>query len=216
MSADERPEAADLPQGFWDAVGLTPQRHAKAKLYRDMLETANRETNLVGASTLPQFWTRHFLDSAQLLWFAPHARTWADLGAGAGLPGLVLAILLDGREGAHVHLVESMAKRCRFLQSVVERLDLPASVTLARAEETALRVDRVTARACAPLDRLLDFAAPSLRLDGEALFLKGTDVDAEVAAARRHWRFTARCETSLSDPRGRVLSVRDLSRVSRR
>ena len=103
--------------------------------------------NLVGPSALAAFWLRHAYDSAQLLFLAPEALTWADLGAGAGFPGIVLAIKLKGREGAHVHLVESMAKRCRFLSEVVAALDLPATVHNVRAESLEIKVDAVTARA---------------------------------------------------------------------
>ena len=105
-------------------MGATPERIADAeRSSRRMLDRRPTVTmNLVGDSTLPaSFWMRHFVDSAQLLWVAPEGRTWADLGAGAGLPGIVLAILLKGREGAHAHLVESMTKRCGFLGPVVVR-----------------------------------------------------------------------------------------------
>src|SRR5690606_34610943 len=98
---------------------------------------------LVGPATLPDFWNRHALDSWQLLGHAPEARTWADLGAGAGLPGVVLAIFLKGREDAHVWLVDSLTKRCRFLQQVVDALDLPATVVNGRAENEARPVDIV-------------------------------------------------------------------------
>jgi 16S rRNA (guanine527-N7)-methyltransferase len=216
MSVVEPPDAPALPAGFWEAVGWTAERKADAQTYLEMLESANVEVNLVGASTLAQFWVRHFIDSAQLLWFAPRAVTWADLGSGAGLPGLVLAILLKGRPGAAAHLVESTAKRCRFLSAVIARLDLPAVVHQARAETLRLRVELVTARACAPLDRLLEFAEPYLKRGAQGLFLKGADVETELATARRHWRFEAGYETSLSDERGRLVSIRNLSRVPKR
>jgi 16S rRNA (guanine527-N7)-methyltransferase len=216
MSVVAPPEGEALPSGFWEALDWNEARAADAETYRQMLDAANRETNLVGATTLPQFWTRHFLDSAQLLWFEREAVRWADLGSGAGLPGLVMAILLKGRDGARVELVESMAKRCRFLQSVVDRLALPAMVRHARAEDLRLEVEVVTARACAPLERLLDFAAPFMSKGARALFLKGGEAEAEIDAARGRWRFEAKCETSLSDPRGRLLAIRNLSRAARR
>jgi 16S rRNA (guanine527-N7)-methyltransferase len=147
-----------------------------------------------------------------LLWFEPKALRWADLGAGAGFPGLVLAILLKGREGAKAHLVESMAKRCRFLAQVTEALDLPVEVHNARAESLGLQVDVVTARACAPLTRLLAFAEPTFKRGARGLFLKGQEVDREVAEARKMWRFTADARESLSDPRGRILSIPELAR----
>jgi 16S rRNA (guanine527-N7)-methyltransferase len=216
MYAVAPPEAEALPPGFWEALDWNEARAADAEVYREMLDAANRETNLVGAATLPQFWTRHFIDSAQLLWFEREAMRWADLGSGAGLPGLVLAILLKGRDGARVELVESMAKRCRFLQSVVDRLALPAMVRHARAEDLRLDVEVVTARACAPLERLLDFATPFMARGARGLFLKGVDVEAEIDTARGRWRFEAKCETSLSDPRGRLLAIRNLNRAARR
>jgi 16S rRNA (guanine527-N7)-methyltransferase len=206
-------DLADLPVGFLDAVGATPARLEDAERFRVMLTEANRVTNLVGESTLGDFWRRHFIDSAQLLWHETSARVWADLGSGAGLPGVVLAILLKSRTGAHVHLIESMAKRCRFLADVVEVLDLPATVHNVRAESLELQVEMVTARACAPLDRLLTYARPYLARGARGLFLKGAEVEAEIAEARRHWRFSARSRPSLSDPRGRLLSIEELARV---
>ncbi|MBA3810788.1 MAG: 16S rRNA (guanine(527)-N(7))-methyltransferase RsmG [Caulobacteraceae bacterium] len=213
MSAAAPHDALSAPEGFLEAVGATPERLAAVEAFRLMLEAANARSNLVGRSTLPGFWRRHFLDSAQLAWLAPSARIWADLGSGAGLPGLVLAILMKGRAGAHVHLVESVAKRCAFLTRVATALDLPVTIHHARAEALALEVDTVTARACAPLTRLLEFAAPTMRPGAAGLFLKGQGVDIEITEARRSWRFDAFCHESLSDPRGRVVSVTGLARV---
>jgi len=213
MYAVVPPEATELPAGFAERVGLTPERERDIAVFRERLAAANEQVNLVGASTLDTFWTRHFVDSAQLLWFSPETRVWADLGSGAGLPGLVLAILLKGRPRTHVHLIESMAKRCRFLAEVVDRLELPATVHNGRAETLRLSVEVVTARACAPLPRLLGFAEPYFDLGARAVFLKGAGLDAEVAEARMHWRFEAETVTSLSDARGRLVFIGGLARV---
>lgn len=198
---------------FQRAVGATEAQMADLVRYRALLEEGAAVMNLVGPATLPDFWRRHALDSAQLLALAPEARTWADLGTGAGLPGVVLAILLKGREGAKVWLVDSLAKRCRFLQQVIEALDLPAEVINARAETVAPPAEVVTARACAPLDRLLTFAWPSLKGGALGLFLKGESVEAELKAARRSWKIDADLLPSQSDPRGRVVRLRSLSRA---
>jgi 16S rRNA (guanine527-N7)-methyltransferase len=206
---------AGLPVGFRDVVGVTPARLEALDAFRSRLTEANRAMNLVGESTLADFWGRHFVDSAQLLWVEPSALIWADLGSGAGLPGLVLAILLKGRPGACVHLIESMTKRCRFLAEVTEALDLPAVVHNARAESLDLEVEVVTARACAPLDRLLTYARPYLSRGAKGLFLKGAEVEAEITEARRNWRFQARTRPSLSDARGRLLSIEELARVAK-
>jgi 16S rRNA (guanine527-N7)-methyltransferase len=200
-------------ESFARASGALPSQIADLERFRTLLSAWNEKMNLVGPATLEVFWNRHAWDSAQLLRIAPEARVWADLGAGAGLPGLVLAILGKGREGFHVHLVESMAKRCRFLSEVVAELSLPATVHNSRAENLQLHVDIVTARACAPLARLLGYARPYLKSGAVGLFLKGQDVAFELQEASRSWDFDADLLPSLSDPRGQVVRVRRLGRA---
>jgi 16S rRNA (guanine527-N7)-methyltransferase len=209
LEIDEAFDAA----AFQAATGATARQMADLEAFRGLLAEWNERMNLVGPSALGEFWSRHALDSAQLLDIAPEALTWADLGAGAGFPGVVLAILIKDRPGAHVHLVESMAKRCRFLQTVVDALDLPASVHNARAESLKLKVDIVAARACAPLVRLLGYAWPYLRAGATALFLKGQDVVHEMDEAAKSWRFEADLIPSVSYADGRVVRLRKASRV---
>ena len=197
---------------FAAAANATEAQVADLSRFLEMLSAGNQVMNLVGPKTIPDFWNRHAWDSAQLLRLAPDALVWADLGAGAGFPGLVLAILGKGREGFHVHLVESMAKRCRFLTEVVTKLDLPATVHNERAENLDLAVDIVTARACAPLVRLLGYARPYFRSGATGLFLKGQDVAAEMSEAAGAWEFTADVIPSKSDERGRIVRVKSLGR----
>jgi len=199
-------EVADA-EAFRAETGATAAQMADLQAFAGILADWNQRMNLVGPSAMEQFWPRHAWDSAQLLRHAPDARTWADLGAGAGFPGLVLAILLKGVPGAHVHLVESMAKRCRFLSEVVKTLDLPASVHNARAEDLDLTVDIVTARACAPLPRLLGYAPPYLKRGATAMFLKGQDVVAELDEATKSWKFQSHLRPSLSSPLSHILVV---------
>jgi 16S rRNA (guanine527-N7)-methyltransferase len=194
-------------------TGASAEAMADLERFRLMVEETNAVMNLVGPSTVPQFWSRHALDSAQLLPLAPEALTWADLGAGAGFPGVVLAILLKGREGARVHLIDSLTKRCRFLERVVEALDLPAQVHDARAEDLRLKVDVVTARACAPMTKLFGFAQPYFIQGAQGLFLKGESVADELQDARKTWTFDAELLASSSDPRGRVVRIRRLYRA---
>lgn len=200
-------------ESFAKAAKATPEQVADLSRFLEMLTEGNAVMNLVGPATIPDFWNRHAWDSAQLLRLAPQALTWADLGAGAGFPGLVLAILGKGREGFHVHLVESMAKRCRFLQTVVDDLGLPATVHNTRAENLALSVDIVTARACAPLRRLLGYARPYLSAGAVGLFLKGQDVVEDMREAARYWEYEADVIPSQSDDRGRIVRVRRLGRA---
>jgi 16S rRNA (guanine527-N7)-methyltransferase len=214
-----RPEPPPEPEtfdaaAFAAATGATASQMADLESYRALLETWNQRINLVGPSAMASFWRRHAYDSAQLLPLAPDARVWADIGAGAGLPGVVLAILLKDRPGAHVHLIETLAKRCRFLQEAVDTLGIPATVHNARAENTKLTgIDIVTARACAPLSRLLGYAHPLMRRDVRGLFLKGRDVETELAEAWRTWDFRGELSPSRSDPSGRIVSVERLARV---
>jgi 16S rRNA (guanine527-N7)-methyltransferase len=186
---------------------------ADLEAFYRLLEEWNGTMNLVGPSALAEFWPRHVFDSAQLLDLAPEACVWADLGAGAGFPGLVLAILLKDTPGARVHLIESMAKRCRFLSAAVEQLTLPATVHHGRAEDLGLKVDVVTARALAPLVRLLGYARPYLARGATGLFLKGQDVGSELTEATKYWKFEAHLTASLSHPEGRILQVRGLKSV---
>lgn len=205
--------AVSDPESFARAADATPDQIADLSRFLTMLTDGNEVMNLVGPATLPDFWNRHAWDSAQLLRLAPEARTWADLGAGAGFPGLVLAILGKGREGGHVHLVESMAKRCRFLEMVVAELNLPATVHHDRAENLSLSVDIVAARACAPLRRLLGYARPYLMAGATGLFLKGQDVVEDMREAARYWEYEADVVPSKSDARGRIVRVRRLGRA---
>ena len=216
---DAVPEEAATPaepmtaERFARLSGATPAQMTGLERFRVMLAEKNEVMNLVGPASLPEFWSRHAWDSAQLLKLAPEARAWADLGAGAGLPGLVLAIFGKGVVGFHVDLVESMTKRCKFLSEVVAELQLPATVHNARAEDLDLTVEIVTARACAPLHRLLRYAQPYLQSGATGLFLKGQDVVAEMREAARYWEYDADVVPSKSDSRGRIVRVRRLGRA---
>ena len=198
---------------FQVKTGADDQQLADLQAFRERLTEANAVMNLVGPDSLPDFWNRHAWDSAQLLNFAPDALTWADLGAGAGFPGVVLTILLKGRPGAHVWLIDSLGKRCRFLQEIVDALDLPATVLNGRAEAQSVTCDIVTARAVAPMDKLLGYAQPYFERGAQGLFLKGEKAESELIAARKSWHFEAELAPSQSDPRGRIVTIRSVRRA---
>ncbi|MBO9681043.1 MAG: 16S rRNA (guanine(527)-N(7))-methyltransferase RsmG [Acidovorax sp.] len=203
------------PEDFAAATGASPAQLADLHAFRAILEDWSTRMNLVGPSAKTDFWLRHAYDSAQLLQTPQgQAKVWADLGAGAGFPGVVLAIMLTGVPGAQVHLVESMTKRCRFLGEAVRALGLPATVHNVRAESLRLTgIEVVTARACAPLPRLLGYAEPLMKAGARGLFLKGRGVEAEVSEARNSWRFKAEMLPSRSDPSGVLLAVEGLRRA---
>jgi 16S rRNA (guanine527-N7)-methyltransferase len=200
---------------FLEASGATAAQMADLQAFLALLTEWNGRMNLVGPSALADFWRRHALDSLQIRDIEPEARSWADLGAGAGFPGIVLAIFAKGEPDTHVHLVESMAKRCRFLEAVVEALALQATVHNARAEDLSLKVDVVTARACAPMVRLLGYAWPYLKTGATGLFLKGQDVEVELKEATKYWKFHARLIPSISYSEGRIVRLKRVSRVRR-
>lgn len=204
------------PSEFQTLRDATPAQMADLEALIERLTAANAVMNLIGPDTLPDVWNRHIFDSAQLLDLVPDAATWADLGAGAGFPGLVLAILLKDRADSHVWLIDSLGKRCRFLQDAVDGLSLKATVINGRAEDQRIKVDVVTARAVAPMDRLLGYAQPYLQRGAQGLFLKGEKAEAELIEARKVWQFDSDLSVSRSDPRGRIVSVRSLRRVQSR
>ncbi len=200
-------------EAFRARANASAEQIADLEAFRLRLVEANAVMNLVGPDSLPDFWNRHGWDSAQLLDLAPDAKTWADLGAGAGFPGLVLSIMLKGRDGAHVWLIDSLAKRCRFLQEVVDALSLPATVIVGRAEAQSVTCDIVTARAVAPMEKLLGYAQPYFQRGAQGLFLKGERAESELIEARKSWHFEAELAPSQSDVRGRIVTIRSLRRA---
>lgn len=199
------------------ALALTPvSRETLARLDRfvDLLLETQSHTNLIGAGTIPGLWTRHVADSLQLLDLAPDARTWLDLGSGAGFPGLVIACALADRPGTAVHLVESTGKKAAFLRTVAEALALPVTVHHIRAEQFTpdFTADVVTARAVAPLPTLLGYVAPLLKSGAKALLPKGQDVEAELTEAAKYWKIDADLAASRTNPASRIVVVRALER----
>src|SRR4029079_3964841 len=178
----------------------------------DMLVSWQRSRNRVASSTIPRLWPRHVADSLQLLAITPDARRWLDLGSGGGFPGLVIACALAGQQTAEVHLVESERKKAAFLRAATSELSLPAIVHATRIEDFVRtspgRLDVVTARALAPLERLLGYAIPLLKRGAVGLFPKGQDVEAELTQASKSWTIEADLVLSRTDPRGRIVRVR--------
>jgi 16S rRNA (guanine527-N7)-methyltransferase len=157
----------------------------RAERYAEWLTGAGVERGLVGPRESPRIWERHLLNCAAVEPLLPPTGSICDLGSGAGLPGVVLALL---RPGQPLVLLEPLLRRAAFLEEVVDDLELDhVTVVRARAEDYARSApdhDAVVARAVAPLTRLLGWAFPLLRPGGELLALKGERADAELAEAR--------------------------------
>jgi 16S rRNA (guanine527-N7)-methyltransferase len=213
----------DLSADRARALALTPvSRETADRLDRfvDLLLSWQQRMNLIASSTEAQVWTRHVADSLQLLALAPQARVWVDLGSGGGFPGLVIACALAETEGAQVHLVESSTKKAAFLREAGRVTDAPVSVHASRIDEfvasTPPAVDVVTARALAPMAKLLAHAYPLLKKGAYGLFPKGQDVDRELTEAAKYWKIQASLAVSRTDPKARIVVVRGLEPNSRR
>jgi 16S rRNA (guanine527-N7)-methyltransferase len=203
------------PQEFAEAFKVPRETIHRLTRYAEVLTDWQKRTNLVGPSTLPALWSRHFADSAQLCGLAPNARLWLDLGSGAGFPGLVIAIIQARTPDFHMHLVESNRKKCAFLGEVARETEAPVDIHAVRIEELAerdqsLRPDVVSARALAPLPRLFELAAPFFGERTKGLFPKGREAEAELAAARKDWEFDFRLHPSLTAENSHIVGVTGL------
>ncbi|MDO8607560.1 MAG: 16S rRNA (guanine(527)-N(7))-methyltransferase RsmG [Phaeospirillum sp.] len=198
------------PKKFQTKSGVSRETLDRLIAYADLLVKWQARINLIGPETLPDLWSRHFLDSAQLFaLIPPHARRVVDLGSGAGFPGLVLAVM-----GApDMHLVESDSRKCAFLREAARITGTTVTVINKRIEQAPpLAADVVTARALAPLVKLLDWAGPHLAAGGQCLFLKGRGADDELTATAKEWNIAVDRSPSLTDPAGFILQLREVSR----
>ena len=201
------------PEEFAAQTGVSRETLARLKAYVDVLTDWNSRHNLVSAKSLEDVWRRHVWDSAQLIQYMPeYVKTVADLGSGAGFPGLVLAELLRGR--ASVILFEATKKKADFLEAAAQRMGLNVGIQNVRIEAGRHEpVDVITARALAPLDKLLGYAQQMAARHTVCLFLKGQSLASELTQARKSWRMKALQHPSATDPSGVILEVRELRHV---
>ncbi len=200
-------------QDFAALDDVSRETFADFEQYSTLLSKWNRTINLVSPKAAEDFWGRHALDSWQLAAHIPKtAQKLLDLGSGAGFPGIAIAIACKQREQGHVTLVESAGKKAMFLRTVIRELDLPADVWADRAEKRpAEPCDVITARAFAPLPRLLAYAHPFWGEGTTALLLKGQGVSDELTEAAKTWIYRDAQWVSRSDPTGVILQIRDLA-----
>jgi 16S rRNA (guanine527-N7)-methyltransferase len=207
----------DLAADRAKALALTPvSRETRARLdqFVTVLMDWQQRINLIAASTESTLWTRHIADSLQLLALAPAARTWVDLGSGGGFPGLVLACALADlpeHQKAHVHLIESNTKKAAFLREAARITGAPAEIHAERIADfvrrAPARIDIVTARALAPLPKLLAETYPLLKTGAKGLFPKGQDATTELTEASKCWSIQASLVPSRTDSRSSIVVV---------
>lgn len=209
-------EAAELPPTPEQAREVFGERFADAVRYAELLADAGVGRGLIGPREVPRLWERHLLNCAVLSDVVPDAVSVCDVGSGAGLPGIPLAL---ARGDLSITLLEPLLRRTSFLQEAVDLLGLDnVTVVRGRAEEMIGHlppVEVVTARAVAPLDRLAGWGLPLLRPYGEMLALKGDTAEEELKAARAALDRLGAVETSvvqagvgLVDPPSTVVRVR--------
>ena len=219
------------PEEFQKDLDVSRETMARLERYAVLLEKWSRAINLVSQASLKHLWRRHMLDSAQLLPLLPppplgRPRVVLDLGSGAGFPGLVLAMLGAGE----VHLVESDAKKTAFLREAARLTETAVEIHDGRIEDLpAIRTDVLTARALAPLPRLLDLVAPFFQAPEPAapneqanrqantegptaIFPKGRNVDRELTDSAEKWMMRVEVIPSRSDPLGRIIRLQGLAR----
>ena len=196
---------------FCARTSVSRETLAMLEIHAELLENWNRSINLVSAGTMETLWTRHFLDSAQLLRLAPPARRWVVLGSGGGFPGAVVAII--ARDKTETVLIESDQRKAAFLRAL-SRQTTGFKVLSERLENADPQFgDVVSARALAPLGTLLGHVYRHLKPDGRAILPKGKKVQAEIGQALEHWRFD--CETcpSETDEEAVILSIGGIRRA---
>ena len=197
------------------ALALVPvsrETEDRLDIYVSLLAKWLSVTNLISPASFAEVWTRHIADSAQLQALAPDARTWVDMGAGAGFPGMVLAIQLADRPEAKVHLIESDQRKCAFLREVARATGAAAQIHNERIEIAApkipMPVDAVTARALAPLPRLLDFATLWLDQGAIGVFPRGRTADAQSSDFPKTPAFAFDFVKSRIDPTAQIVVAR--------
>jgi 16S rRNA (guanine527-N7)-methyltransferase len=203
------------PAEIFETFDVSRETRTRIETYVDLLLSWQRRINLIGPATASAIWQRHIADSLQLLpLLPPNTKTIAELGSGAGIPGLVLAIAA----GLDAHLYESNGKKAAFLREAARQTGTRATVHMVRLEtlrnaSPLPEVQCVVARALAPLPLLLDYAEPFLSRGAVGLFHKGQDVDAELTEAAKSWKIGYRKHPSRCDPRGVILEIHEALRV---
>ena len=213
LSADQPnlPDSLLGPEDVGAALSVSRETLSRLTKFVDLLLKWQRSINLIGPGTVDDVWRRHVLDCGQLVRFLPDRRARVlDIGTGAGLPGMVLSIL-----GApHVQLIESDAKKCVFLREAARITETPVKIIEARAESALCEpADVVTARAVAPLMRLLGLTERYIKTNTICFFFKGKDFKNELTHIKNNWSMQLETHPSLTQRDGVILQLESVTRV---
>lgn len=196
---------------------VSRETQARLNLFAALFQKWANKINLVAPSTIDELWSRHICDSLQIYALSPGPLRWLDLGSGGGFPGVITAICLAEIGGGWVHLVESNNKKAAFLRAALQETGARGSVHPLRIETAPDLIescDRISARALAELDVLLDFIEPwAIRNPSLRAFLhKGRDYRREVEVSRRRWNLDLVEHPSVVEKESVILEVSGLSR----
>ena len=196
-------------QEFQAQTGVSDDQLGHLQVYVDLLAKWQKRINIVGPKTIDDSWSRHILDSWQVIHnLPPETHTIADLGTGGGFPGMVLAQLGDWK----IHLIDSDSRKCSFLREVKRTTAANVEIHNERIEKLEFKVDVITSRACAPLTQLLDWSEGLLAEGGTCVFLKGRNWRDELTQAEKEWKLSVRFEPSQTDPDSVILILGGISR----
>ncbi|MGD8325587.1 MAG: 16S rRNA (guanine(527)-N(7))-methyltransferase RsmG [Sphingomonadales bacterium] len=203
------------PESLRQRVDVSRETLGKIEHYVALLEKWQKRINLIGPSTFDIIWQRHIWDSVQLLEYFPTAgesKNVLDIGSGAGLPAIILALFGPH----HFTLVESDGRKCAFLRTVVRELSLGSHVQILqkRVEQLAPKpFDFITCRAFAPLDKIMEYSTPFAHKKTQWVLLKGQDVEEELTKAAISWNMRWKTYPSQSDSRGSILVIKGVVRA---
>ncbi len=199
-----------------EALNVSRETLDRLEILSELLIKWNPRINLVSKSTIDDLWSRHILDSTQVLRSAPKSVAhWVDIGSGGGFPGLVVALMAGEAEAPKkVTLIESDQRKCAFLRTVLRETGIQAAVLTQRIEQAdPQNADVLSARALADLPLLLEFSERHLRQGGIGLFQKGARWEKELKSAQESWSFNCEVVQSITESQAVILKVGELTRV---
>lgn len=197
-------------------LNVSRETTGRLERYVALIKKWNPKINLISKSSMSELWNRHIMDSAQLFGLYPKGiKQCVDLGSGGGFPGLVISILAaEKMPDVEVTLVESDLRKSAFLRTVAQDCALNTIICADRIEDIdPLGVDVLSARALAPLPKLLEYAQRHLAKNGKAIFPKGATYETELTESLERWRFSVQKQPSVTDPNSVILCIGDIERA---